>query len=105
LPLTGVSDFFNSYLLHLVDKQTGNLSLFSDHLLIKILPTPILVFAHNNLCFLVRAKITKKKKSLGNKRVVKRGTYCTEQDCKDLNDVNDGKEVHVVKGQGNFLIP
>lgn len=52
--------FFNSYLLHPVDKQTGNLSLFSDHLLIKILPTPILFFTHNNLRFLVRAKITKK---------------------------------------------
>lgn len=56
----------------LTNKQVTFLK-FSDHLLIKILPTPILFFTRNNLCLHVRAKIIKKKnknKYLGNKWVV-----------------------------------
>jgi len=33
------------------------------------------------------------------------GIHSSEQDCKDFNDINSSKEVHLQRGQGNFLTP
>lgn len=72
---------------------------------IKSSPPPSSSSLTTTFASLLEQRLPKKKKSLGNKWAVKHDIDSTEQDCKDLNDVNDSKEVHVLQGQGNFLIP